>query len=315
MDIFNEKFDEIPEIKCLDLGYVRLIDSMPREIREGEETLDYAIAEAARCSYQRGTKSVNDDKVLIRYLMRHNHTSPFEMIEFKFHMKLPLFIARQMIRHRTASLNELSGRYSEMPEEYYLPPINDYRTQDSVNRQGSAGNIDSTLANGMMQRMNGHAEADFALYNKLLKEGLVREQARTVLPLSTYTEWYWKMDLKNLLHFLDLRCDSHAQKEIRVYADAILSLISPLIPYTIEAWEDYSPYRGGMTLTRYEVEELRESIKWLDGDYNDIRQIQFTNISNKLEYKEWKEKANKLGLGINSHKKSEPNNKIRNDEF
>jgi thymidylate synthase (FAD) len=299
MDIFNKKFKDVPEIKCLDHGFVRLIDSMPRNIEDEENTIDYAIAEAARCSYQRGTKTINDDRSLIRYLMRHNHTSPFEMIEFKFKMKLPIFIARQIVRHRTVNINELSGRYSEIPEEFYIPEKNDFRLQDTINKQGSKGLLGYTESSVMAQEISSHAEADFGFYKNLLSEGLSREQARTVLPLSSYTEWYWKIDLHNLLHFLDLRCNYYAQKEVQVYANAILSLISPLVPYTIEAWEDYSSYRKGMLLTRFEVESLKRTINYFKNNCSledSLDEIKNIDVNNKIEKIEWKNKASILGL-------------------
>ncbi len=282
-----------PGIYCLDHGFVKLVDCMPRLIPDDEESADHAIAEAARCSYQRGTKTVADDKTLIRYLMRHNHTSPLEMVEFKFHVKLPIFVARQMIRHRTASVNELSGRYSEMLEEYYIP--GELRVQSLMNIQGSEGSLsdaDTQMTKGLMRLQSEDA---FKFYARLLDKGVAREQARVGLPLSTYTEWYWKIDLKNLLHFLDIRCDHHAQKEIQDYGNAILGLIKPIVPWTIEAWEDYSPYRGGMILTRYEVETLRDwIISERANDFNfDTEELK---VDSKLEKKEWAEKKLKLGF-------------------
>ena len=293
-DIIFDKYDTFtPTKSCLDHGFVTLVDCMPRVIMKDEESADYAIAEAARCSYQRGTKTIADDKTLIRYLMRHNHTSPFELIEFKFHCKLPIYVARQMIRHRTASLNELSGRYSEMPEEYDIP--GELRVQSLTNTQGSEGSISEAqmqMAKGLMRLQSQDA---FKFYNRLLEDGIAREQARTVLPLSTYTEWYWKIDLKNLLHFLALRCDHHAQKEIQVYGDAILDLIKPIVPWTIEAWEDYSPYRGGMVLTRHEVEKMKEMINCLVIDDTPVP-TRSIDTGSKLENKEWIDKAEELGL-------------------
>lgn len=291
-DVAVDIDQSIPGIYCLNHGFVKLIDCMPRLVPDEEESADHAIAEAARCSYQRGTKTIADDKTLIRYLMRHNHTSPLEMVEFKFHMKLPIFLARQIVRHRTASVNELSGRYSEMPEEYYIPESDDFRNQSVTNTQGSEGFIEKAEALVIMYEMQDLCGGVFSQYHKFLEHGLVREQSRMVLPLNTYTEWYWKIDLKNLLHFLDLRCDSHAQKEVRVYGDAILDLIKPIVPWTIEAWEDYSPYRGGMILTRYEVEALKTAFETCDGEMGMPR----IDVNNKLEQREWKEKTERLGF-------------------
>ncbi len=294
-DIIFEKYgDYEPQIKCLDKGFVKLVDCMPRVLREGEDTADYAIVEAARQSYERETKTVADDKTLIRYLMRHTHTSPLEMIEFKLHCKLPIFVAREMIRHRTANVNEMSGRYSEMPEEYYIP--GELRVQSLMNTQGSDGLLSDAQTQSDKGLMRLQSQNAFKFYNRLLEQGVAREQARIVLPLSTYTKWYWKIDLHNLLHFLNLRCDEHAQQEIRVYADAILELIKPIVPWTISAWEDYSPYRGGMILTRFEVEAIRNSICQTPTEAG----ISAPNIrsDNKLEQKEWKIKAKKLGFGV-----------------
>jgi thymidylate synthase (FAD) len=183
---------------------------------------------------------VRADRDLIRYLMRHRHTSPFEMVEFKFHVKLPIFVARQWIRHRTASVNEYSGRYSEMKDEFYIPDIEQIRTQDTVNRQGrsdsSLPHNDAAEINEMLSKTQ---QKLFEEYKTLLDMDIARELARINLPLSTYTEWYWKIDLHNLLHFLKLRLDFHAQYEIRIFAAAIVELIKPIVPMTYEAFEDY----------------------------------------------------------------------------
>lgn len=290
-DVIVRNLGPNTERKCLDFGYVKLVDCMPRMVDEREESADYAIAEAARCSYQRGTKSIRDDKTLIRYLMRHDHTSPFEMIEFKFNMKIPIFVARQMVRHRMVSLSELSGRYSEMPEEYHVPE--ELRLQSSINIQGSEGLLGEEDIRSLTTLMKLQGMGDFKFYHQCLNAGVSREQSRIVLPLSTYTEWYWKIDLKNLLHFLDLRCDSHSQKEIQVYADAILDLIRPIVPWTIEAWEDYSSYRGGILLTKYEVESLKKSFSGLKSIGLTIPQI---SVNNKLEKLEWENKLLKMGI-------------------
>ena len=237
------------------------------------------------------------DKTLIRYLMRHNHTSPFEMIEFKFKMKMPIFTARQFIRTRTANVNELSGRYSEMPEEYYVPDVTNIRMQSTINTQGSEGIMSEEVSDAVVEAIRDISSGDFDLYHDLLENGVVREQSRMVLPLSTYTEWYWKIDLKNLLHFLNLRCDSHAQQEIRVYGEAILNLIKPIVPWTIAAWEDYSPYRGGMMLSKYEVAKIQSMLKYVNMN-NGEKFCPGRDIDDigKLENREWVEKADKLGF-------------------
>ncbi len=300
-DIIEEKYGkEEPEIKCLDHGFVKLLDCMPRIIRDNEETADYAIAEAARNSYEE-LKTISDNKTLIRYLMRKTHTSPFEMVEFKFKMKMPMYIGTQTLRHRTASINMLSGRYSKMPDEFYVPSIDDVRTQDSINTQGSDGNLPINISKKMIDDIEGLQGKIYEKYNEFLDNGMAREQARGILPYNLYTTMYWKMDLHNLLHFLNLRCDHHAQKEIQIYANAILDLIKYIVPWTIEAWEDYSPYRGGMILTRYEVEKIRKIIQNAPNLYNvpigeEMNVFENIDVKNKIEQKEWKDKAKKLGF-------------------
>ena len=188
--------DEIigKEYKCLNHGFIRLVDIM------GD---DAAIVQAARTSYGKGTKSINEDRNLIRYLMRHKHSSPFEMVEFKFHIKLPIFVARQWIRHRTANVNEYSGRYSEMPDEFYIPEANTIRKQSKNNKQARADDgFDNQYASEIIQKMSATQSNVFQEYKEFVEDGMAREIARINLPLSIYTEWYWKIDLHNLLHFL-----------------------------------------------------------------------------------------------------------------
>ncbi len=241
------------EILVLDKGFVKLVgysvdlvDTLPygyddhmavnaRIIPEGM-TLDAQIVRAARVSYGKGTKTVRDDEKLIRYLLQHEHWSPFEMVEFKFHVKAPLFVARQWFRHRTASVNEISSRYSVMEDEFYVPGI--WRLQDTKNRQGSVGRLDPLTNAYATDAYTEALEFSYKAYQALLSAGVAREMARMVLPLSLYTQFYWKQDLRNLLHFLKLRRDSHAQWEIRQYAEAILRLIRPLVPITVNAWEE-----------------------------------------------------------------------------
>lgn len=226
----DKKSNIIYEYKCLDHGFVRLVDWM------GDDT---SIVQAARVSYGKGTKSVSEDTALIRYLMRNMHTSPFEMVEFKFHVKLPIFVARQWIRHRTANVNEYSGRYSEMPDEFYLPQPDQIRSQSSTNKQGRSSET-IPQANEIISRMQKTQQILHDEYSDFLDMGLARELARINLPLSNYTEWYWKIDLHNLFHFLRLRLDSHAQYEIRVYADAIAKIIKQIVPIAYQAFEDYT---------------------------------------------------------------------------
>ncbi len=219
------------EYKCLNYGFVRLVDMM------GD---DSAIVQAARTSYGKGTKSKNEDKNLIRYLMRNKHTSPFEMVEFKFHIKLPIFVARQWIRHRTANVNEYSGRYSEMPDEFYVPEPDKVKKQSINNKQARANEgFDNQYTNEIIQKISGTQNKVFQEYKEFLDNGMAREIARINLPLSIYTEWYWKIDLHNLLHFLKLRLDKHSQYEIRVYAEIIAAILKQCVPLTWEAFEDY----------------------------------------------------------------------------
>lgn len=239
------------EIKCLDHGFVRLVDVM------GD---DEAIVQAARVSYGKGTKSVNEDRGLIRYLMRHKHTSPFEMVEFKFHVKLPIFIARQWIRHRTANVNEYSGRYSEMKDEFYIPEASQMRTQSLVNKQGRGDdNLPDESISNILDTLAESNNRLFSEYSEMLNLGLAREIARINLPLSNYTEWYWKIDLHNLFHFLRLRIDPHAQYEIRVYGEAIAEIVKSIVPMAWSAFEDYILNAGNFS--DVEMKVLRKLIK------------------------------------------------------
>ena len=228
-------------------GFVRLVDSMPAI------NLDAAIVQAARVSYAGGTTSSRSDRGLIRYLMRHWHTTPFEMVEFKFHIKMPIFIARQHMRHRTASVNELSGRYSEMPEEFFSPET--YRVQSKTNKQSSEGTLELTL-----ERNPDEVSRDaFRVYRDLLDSGCCRELARCHLPLSTFTEFYWKIDLHNLMHYLRLRMEAGAQEEIRVYANEIFNIVRDLAPLTMEAFVDFR--LNAITLSGPEIEAFRNGTK------------------------------------------------------
>lgn len=275
-------------LDCLDKGHVSLIDVMPRLCPEGQ-TADHAIVQAARVSYGTGTKTVNEDRGLIRYLLRHNHTTPFEMVEFKFRCKLPIMAARQMIRHRTANVNEYSGRYSVMSDEFYIPNEDNVREQSKANKQGGESAVSDEVAQQFINALQTSSDRAYKDYEKSLADGISREQARMILPVNLYTEWYWKVDAHNLLHFLALRCDSHAQMEIRVFAEAMLELISPIIPTTIEAWNDYHYHRQAIKLTRLEVDALRELLKG--------KNLPTLNSDNKREQAEWMEKAARLGLG------------------
>jgi thymidylate synthase (FAD) len=278
-------------IKCLDHGFVSFVDTMPRLVPEEQKTSDFAIVQAARVSYGDGTKTLNEDRGLLRYLMRHTHTTPFEMVEFKFHMKMPIFVARQIVRHRMASLNEVSGRYSVLKEEFYIPEVQNVKKQSTLNKQGGDETLEPEKAEIYLNKLKEFSDSSYDLYQDVLGEKVSREQSRMVLPVNLYTEWYWKIDLKNLLHFLCLRCDPHAQYETRVFADAILELITPIVPLTIEAWNDYQEYRGAIKLTRLEIEALKNAFKG---------EVKVPSIisDNKREVQEWKEKAIKLGLVV-----------------
>ena len=208
------------EIPIHEHGFVALVDSMPRLVPEGQ-TADSAIVQAARVSYGAGTKKVNEDRGLIRYLLRHRHTTPLEMIEFKFHIAMPIFVARQWIRHRTANVNEYSARYSIMPDRFYRPSIDNVRKQSTSNRQGGDEPMDVGTAEEFLKLLED-SEALYSRYHDLTEKGVAREIARAALPVSVFTEWYWKCDLHNILHFLSLRMDKHAQIEIRDYATAMV---------------------------------------------------------------------------------------------
>ena len=226
----------------LDHGFVRAIDYM------GD---DGAVVQAARVSYGRGTRRVSEDAGLIRYLMRHRHSTPFEMCEIKFHVKLPIFIARQWIRHRTANVNEYSARYSILDREFYLPSPDHLAAQSAVNRQGRGDVLEGAEAAEVLDLLRGDAMRTYDHYAAMLNEGpdgapidpgrkgLARELARMNLTLNTYTQWYWKTDLLNLLHFLSLRADAHAQYEIRAYAEVMLAMVQAWVPLTHAAFVDY----------------------------------------------------------------------------
>src|SRR4051812_42453855 len=197
------------EVKVHDHGLVALLDVMPRFAPAGK-TADFAIVQAARVSYGAGTKQVNEDRGLIRYLLRHRHTTPLEMVEFKFHHVMPIFVARQWIRHRTASVNEYSARYSVVQDRFYRPSIENVRKQSTTNRQGGDERMDAATAQEFLNWLDS-VEKNYERYEQLIEKGVSRELARIALPVSVYTEWYWKIDLHNLLHFLSLRMDEHAQ--------------------------------------------------------------------------------------------------------
>lgn len=264
-------------ISCLDHGFVRLIDYM------GD---DSAIVQAARVSYGKGTKSVSNDRGLLRYLIRNRHTSPFEMNEIKLHVKMPIFVARQWIRHRTANVNEVSARYSVLDKEFYLPAPKDMAVQSKNNKQGRGNVLKAEQSAIALNLLKQDALGAYDTYEKLLGEefGLARELARMNLPVNWYTQWYWKIDLHNLLHFLSLRMDAHAQYEIRVFADAIGSLVADWVPLVWEAFQDYR--LGGTFISKQEIEILRLTLQGKQPTYKD------SGVSKR----EWRNLCNKFGL-------------------
>jgi len=244
------------EFPVLDKGFVRLVDYMGGDDR---------VVQSARVSYGEGTKTHREDAALIDYLMRNSHTSPFEQVILTFHVKLPIFVARQWVRHRTARLNEISGRYSVMKDDFYIPALEDVALQSEDNKQGrSSKAVDSVRAERVRADFTEGQKASYAAYNSLVNEGLARELARINLPLSLYTEWYWQIDLHNLLHFLELRLDSHAQKEIRLYAQVLLEIAGKVAPRCCQSFE-----RHILTGVRFSGEELEELRKRLSGRLSD----------------------------------------------
>ncbi|TDX33613.1 FAD-dependent thymidylate synthase [Rhodovulum visakhapatnamense] len=238
----------------LDHGFVRVIDYM------GD---DAAICQAARVSYGRGTKAVSNDEGLIRYLMRHWHSTPFEMCEVKFHVKLPVFVARQWIRHRTANVNEYSARYSILDREFYIPAPDALAAQSTVNHQGRGEVLEGEEAARVLEILKADSARSYDNYEAMLSQdgqrGLARELARMNLPANIYTQWYWKCDLHNLFHFLRLRADSHAQYEIRVYAQTMCEIVADWVPLAFKAFEDYR--MGGVTLSAPAMDCVRRMLK------------------------------------------------------
>ncbi|MGE0001651.1 MAG: FAD-dependent thymidylate synthase [Fimbriimonadaceae bacterium] len=237
------------EVKVLDKGFVRLVDYMGGDDR---------IVQAARVSYGAGTKSYREDRGLIHYLLRNDHTSPFEQVVLTFHAKMPIFVARQWVRHRTARLNEVSGRYSVMKDEFYVPEPTQIRGQSRDNKQARSDEVIEG-ADAIADQMRSEQEAAYAEYTALLDKGVARELARSNLPLSLYTEWYWQCDLHNLLHFLRLRLDAHAQYEIRVYAEAMAKCAQAVAPLAFEAFVEHK--LGSVTFSRSEAEALARTMQ------------------------------------------------------
>ncbi len=246
---------EIKERKLHEYGFVRLIDVM------GD---DNCIADAARVSYGKGTRTASDNRNLIRYLVRHKHTSPLEMVSVKFHLKLPIFVMRQLVRHRTASLNEYSGRYSVMSDDCYIPEPDYIQPQSKVNNQGRGGDMSEGWRKRYSQTLHSAVAKALVAYKYLIGNetvshgGLTRELARTVLPVSNYTECYWKIDLHNFFHFCRLRMDNHAQQEIQDYAKVMYELVKPEVPIAAEAFEDYS--LNSVSLSRMEWDVIKKHL-------------------------------------------------------
>jgi thymidylate synthase (FAD) len=232
-------------IPVLDHGFIRVIDYMGT---------DAAIVQAARVSYGVGTKKSQEDRGLINYLMRHSHTTPFEMCEIKLHVKLPIFVMRHWVRHRTANINEYSARYSILSNEFYIPEINQLAKQSATNKQGKSDEtLDLSNAKKIIDMLESSCKESYEKYSRMLDDlSLTRELARTILPVNIYTEMYWKIDLHNLLHFLKLRADSHAQYEIRCYANEILNIVKKWVPFTYDAFVDYK--QGSISVSKKCVE-------------------------------------------------------------
>jgi thymidylate synthase (FAD) len=274
-------------IPVLDHGFVRVIDYM------GD---DAAIVQAARVSYGKGTKKVSDDTGLINYLLRHRHTTPFEMCEIKYHVKVPIFIARQWIRHRTANVNEYSARYSVLDREFYIPSVEQLAMQSKQNHQGRGDVLEGDEAQRVLDLLKEDATRNYDHYVEMLNEdpdgnvidkgrgGLARELARMNLTLNAYTQWYWKIDLHNLLHFLSLRSDAHAQYEIRVYADAMLETVERWVPIAHKAFLQYRV--GGVTLSAAGLETVK----------NMLANKPVSQEASKMSNREWRELMATLGI-------------------
>ena len=238
------------EFRVLDRGFVRLVDYMGSDSR---------IVASARVSYGKGAKTLREDEILIDYLLRHGHTSPFEQVVLTFHAKMPIFVARQWIRHRTARLNEISGRYSVMADEFYLPEDETVRLQCTINKQGrSQEHAPADVRARALETLSEGQRRAYGEYREMLDAGIARELARIHLPLSLYTEWYWQMDLHNLFHFLALRLHPHAQLEIRAYARVMLDIARAVAPMAVEAFQRH--ILDAVSLSAEEVEQVRRSL-------------------------------------------------------
>ena len=275
--------------KVLDSGFIRVIDYM------GD---DSAIVQSARVSYGEGTKKVSNDKGLIRYLMKNWHTTPFEMCEIKFHIKLPIFIARQWIRHRTANVNEYSARYSILDKEFYIPRPEHMSSQSSTNKQGRGTNLSKKDTEKFIKILKDDADRNYKHYENMLNEnqsgkiiddnkaGLTRELARINLTLNTYTQWYWKIDLHNLLHFLYLREDSHAQYEIQAYAEIILNkIVKRWVPHTYSAFKEFQLESYNLSKTAIEVIKKKLQGKKISYEKSGLGKREWAELTNKFGFK------------------------------
>jgi len=257
------------EIKVLDHGFIRLIDYMGSDAR---------IVQTARVSYGAGTKTLREDAGLIDYLLRHEHTSPFEHVVFEFHCKMPIFVARQWIRHRTARLNEISGRYSVMKNEFYLPPRDKISFQSQDNKQGrNPEDVPPELQEKVLELLRQDQENIYSNYETMIDDNVARELARINLPLSTYTEWYWQMDLKNMFHFLKLRMDAHAQWEIQEYGRAIATVVKAACPLAYASFE-----RHMVNGARFSAEEIAAIKQVMAGEANPLEGRRLEEFEGKL---------------------------------
>jgi len=273
----------------LDHGFVRVVDYMGN---------DSSIVQAARVSYGKGTKKVNEDKGLINYLMRHRHTTPFEMCDIKFHIKLPIFIARQWIRHRTASINEYSARYSVLEDEFYIPDPQNIAAQSKKNHQGrdEEKQLSVVEQNRILEILKTDSQNGYNHYLEMMnedkkgniidksKDGVARELARMNLTLNCYTEWYWKINLHNLFHFLALRTDSHAQYEIREYANIMLDMVKKCVPHSFAAFEKYRI--GGKEFSRDEIATIKKLVKGqkVEQENSNLSKREWNELKNLLEF-------------------------------
>ena len=285
-ELENILYEAIP---ILDHGFIRVIDYM------GDDT---SIVQAARVSYGKGTKKVSTDSGLIKYLMRHWHSTPFEMCEIKYHVKLPIFIARQWIRHRTANVNEYSARYSILDKEFYLPSLENLAAQSQSNRQGRGDVLTGEQAKKVLDLLKKDAEQTYDNYETMLNErydgsvidekqvGLARELARMNLTLNTYTQWYWKTDLLNLMNFLRLRADHHAQFEIRAYADAMLDTVKRWVPITYDAFLDYRVGGTEVSLKGKKIIQKLISGEKVDAEKSGLSKREWNELMSALELKD-----------------------------